>query len=78
MPDAVQIHSGYGLMRDSEVDRICRGAKLHETRAGTTEVRQVIGSEEFNEARRRVSGPRPSVGELTALSDRLTAVPPLR
>jgi alkylation response protein AidB-like acyl-CoA dehydrogenase len=56
MPDAVQIHGGYGLMRDSEIDRICRGAKLHEIRAGTTEVRQVISSEEFNNARRRANG----------------------
>lgn len=52
---AVQIHGGSGFMWDSEVGRIYRGAKLHEIGAGTTEVRQLIVSEELNNAWRRAN-----------------------
>jgi len=52
---AVQIHGGYGFMWDSEVGRIYRGAKLHEIGAGTTEVRQLIVSEELNNAWRKAN-----------------------
>ena len=52
---ALQIHGGSGFMWDSEVGRIYRGAKLHEIGAGTTEVRQMIVSEELNNAWRKAN-----------------------
>jgi isovaleryl-CoA dehydrogenase len=52
---ALQIHGGSGFMWESEVGRIYRGAKLHEIGAGTTEVRQLIVSEELNNSWRRAN-----------------------
>ena len=52
---AVQIHGGSGFMWESEVGWLYRGAKLHEIGAGTTEVRQIIVSEELNNAWRRAN-----------------------
>ena len=52
---ALQIHGGSGFMWESEVGRIYRGVKLHEIGAGTTEVRQIIVSEELNNAWRRAN-----------------------
>ena len=52
---ALQIHGGSGFMWESEVGWIYRGAKLHEIGAGTTEVRQIIVSEELNNAWRRAN-----------------------
>lgn len=40
--DAVQIHGGLGYMREAEVNRLYRAAKLLEIGAGTTEVRKMI------------------------------------
>ena len=52
---ALQIHGGSGFMWESEVGRIYRGVKLHEIGAGTTEVRQIIVSEELNNSWRRAN-----------------------
>lgn len=40
--DAVQIHGGLGYMREAEINRLYRAAKLLEIGAGTTEVRKMI------------------------------------
>jgi len=40
--DSVQIHGGTGYMRETEVNRLYRAAKLLEIGAGTTEVRKLI------------------------------------
>ena len=52
---ALQIHGGSGFMWESEVGWIYRGVKLHEIGAGTTEVRQIIVSEELNNAWRNAN-----------------------
>jgi isovaleryl-CoA dehydrogenase len=52
---ALQIHGGSGFMWESEVGRIYRGVKLYEIGAGTTEVRQIIVSEELNNSWRRAN-----------------------
>ncbi|MCL4558227.1 MAG: acyl-CoA dehydrogenase family protein [Deltaproteobacteria bacterium] len=40
--DAIQIHGGYGYMKEYEVERFMRDAKLLEIGAGTTEVQLLI------------------------------------
>ena len=40
--DAVQIHGGAGYMRETEINRLYRAAKLLEIGAGTTEIRKLI------------------------------------
>jgi len=40
--DAVQIHGGAGYMRQTEINRLYRAAKLLEIGAGTTEIRKLI------------------------------------
>ena len=40
--DAVQIHGGYGYMRDLPLERLARDAKLLEIGAGTSEIRRLI------------------------------------
>jgi isovaleryl-CoA dehydrogenase len=40
--DSVQIHGGVGYMRETEINRLYRAAKLLEIGAGTTEVRKMI------------------------------------
>lgn len=45
--DSVQIHGGMGYMRETEVNRLYRAAKLLEIGAGTTEVRKIIIAREL-------------------------------
>ncbi|MGJ8670357.1 MAG: acyl-CoA dehydrogenase family protein [Oceanococcus sp.] len=45
--DAVQIHGGYGYIWESEINRLYRSIKLLEIGAGTTEVRQMIISDDL-------------------------------
>jgi len=45
--DAVQIFGGMGYMRETEVNRLYRAAKLLEIGAGTTEIRKLIISQEL-------------------------------
>jgi len=40
--DAIQIHGGYGYMKEYEVERIMRDAKLLEIGAGTNEIQQLV------------------------------------
>jgi isovaleryl-CoA dehydrogenase len=40
--EAVQIHGGYGYMRDLPLERLARDAKLLEIGAGTSEIRRLI------------------------------------
>ncbi len=42
MDHAVQIHGGGGYMRDTEVNRLYRTAKIMEIAAGTQEIRKLI------------------------------------
>ena len=42
LDNAVQIHSGMGFMRETEVNRLYRSGKVMEIGAGTTQVRQII------------------------------------
>ena len=39
---AIQIHGGYGYMRDYEVERYMRDAKLLEIGEGTSEVQRIV------------------------------------
>jgi isovaleryl-CoA dehydrogenase len=45
--DAVQIHGGYGYMRDLPLERLVRDAKLLEIGAGTSEIRRLIVGKEL-------------------------------
>ena len=45
--DAVQIHGGYGYMRDLPLERLARDAKLLEIGAGTSEIRRLIVAREL-------------------------------
>jgi len=47
--DAVQIHGGYGYMRDLPLERLARDAKLLEIGAGTSEIRRLIVARELLE-----------------------------
>ena len=40
--EAIQIHGGYGYMKEYEVERYLRDAKLLEIREGTSEVQKLI------------------------------------
>ena len=40
--DAIQIHGGYGYMRDYPLERLARDAKLLEIGAGTSEIRRLV------------------------------------
>ncbi|MCI4349184.1 MAG: isovaleryl-CoA dehydrogenase, partial [Thermoplasmata archaeon] len=40
--DAIQIHGGYGYIRDYPVERLARDAKLLEIGAGTSEIRRLL------------------------------------
>lgn len=44
---AVQIHGGYGYMRDLPLERLARDAKLLEIGAGTSEIRRLIVAREL-------------------------------
>jgi isovaleryl-CoA dehydrogenase len=45
--DAVQIHGGYGYIRDYPLERLARDAKLLEIGAGTSEIRRLIVAREL-------------------------------
>jgi isovaleryl-CoA dehydrogenase len=45
--DAIQIHGGYGYMRDLPVERLARDAKLLEIGAGTSEIRRLLVAREL-------------------------------
>jgi isovaleryl-CoA dehydrogenase len=44
---AVQIHGGYGYMRDLPLERLARDAKLLEIGAGTSEIRRLLIAREL-------------------------------
>lgn len=45
--DAVQVHGGYGYMRELPLERLARDAKLLEIGAGTSEIRRLIVAREL-------------------------------
>jgi isovaleryl-CoA dehydrogenase len=45
--DSIQIHGGYGYMRDLPLERLARDAKLLEIGAGTSEIRRLIVAREL-------------------------------
>jgi isovaleryl-CoA dehydrogenase len=45
--DAVQVHGGYGYMRDLPLERLARDAKLLEIGAGTSEIRRLLVAREL-------------------------------
>jgi isovaleryl-CoA dehydrogenase len=45
--DAVQLHGGYGYMRELPLERLARDAKLLEIGAGTSEIRRLIVAREL-------------------------------
>ncbi len=45
--DAIQVHGGYGYMRDLPVERLARDAKLLEIGAGTSEIRRLLIAREL-------------------------------
>jgi isovaleryl-CoA dehydrogenase len=45
--DAIQIHGGYGYMRDLPFERLARDAKLLEIGAGTSEIRRLLVAREL-------------------------------
>lgn len=45
--DAVQVHGGYGYMRDLPLERLARDSKLLEIGAGTSEIRRLIVAREL-------------------------------
>ena len=45
--EAVQIHGGMGYMRETEVNRLFREAKIHQIAAGTQEIRKIIIAKEL-------------------------------
>jgi isovaleryl-CoA dehydrogenase len=45
--EAVQIHGGLGCMRETEVNRLYRAAKIQEIGAGTKEIRRLIIAREL-------------------------------
>ena len=45
--EAIQIHGGYGYMRDLPLERLARDAKLLEIGAGTSEIRRLIVAREL-------------------------------
>ena len=47
MAEAVQIFGGMGYMRETEINRLYRSAKLLEIGGGTQEVRKIIIAEEL-------------------------------
>jgi alkylation response protein AidB-like acyl-CoA dehydrogenase len=44
---AVQIHGGYGLMKEYDVERFYRDAKLLEIGEGTSEVQRIVISRQI-------------------------------
>jgi isovaleryl-CoA dehydrogenase len=45
--EAIQVHGGYGYMRDLPLERLARDAKLLEIGAGTSEIRRMIVAREL-------------------------------
>ncbi|MCI4331175.1 MAG: acyl-CoA dehydrogenase family protein [Thermoplasmata archaeon] len=45
--DAIQVHGGYGYMRDLPLERLARDAKLLEIGAGTSEIRRLLVAREL-------------------------------
>jgi len=45
--EAIQIHGGYGYMRDLPLERLARDAKLLEIGAGTSEIRRLLIAREL-------------------------------
>jgi isovaleryl-CoA dehydrogenase len=45
--EAIQVHGGYGYMRDLPLERLARDAKLLEIGAGTSEIRRLIVAREL-------------------------------
>jgi isovaleryl-CoA dehydrogenase len=45
--DAIQVHGGYGYMRDLPLERLARDAKLLEIGAGTSEIRRLLLAREL-------------------------------
>lgn len=45
--DAIQIHGGYGYMKDFPVERMLRDAKLMEIGAGTSQIQRLIIAREL-------------------------------
>ena len=45
--DAVQIHGGYGYMKEYTVERYLRDAKLYEIGGGTNEIQRLIIAREL-------------------------------
>jgi isovaleryl-CoA dehydrogenase len=45
--EAIQIHGGYGYMRDLPLERLARDAKLLEIGAGTSEIRRLLLAREL-------------------------------
>lgn len=45
--EAIQVHGGYGYMRDLPLERLARDAKLLEIGAGTSEIRRLIVAQEL-------------------------------
>ena len=45
--EAIQIHGGYGYMRELPIERLARDAKLLEIGAGTSEIRRLIVAREL-------------------------------
>ncbi|PIU67091.1 MAG: acyl-CoA dehydrogenase, partial [Armatimonadetes bacterium CG07_land_8_20_14_0_80_40_9] len=45
--DAIQIHGGYGYMKEYHMERFMRDAKLMEIGAGTSEIQQLIIAREL-------------------------------
>ncbi len=45
--DAIQVHGGYGYMRDLPIERLARDAKLLEIGAGTSEIRRLLVAREL-------------------------------
>lgn len=47
MDEAAQIHGGLSYMRDTEINRLYRTAKVMEIAAGTQEIRKLIVADEL-------------------------------
>ena len=45
--DAIQIHGGYGYMREYGIERLMRDAKITQIYEGTSEIQQLVISREL-------------------------------
>ena len=45
--DAVQIHGGYGYVKDYHVERLMRDAKITQIYEGTSEIQKIVISREL-------------------------------